>query len=915
MYLSNRNAGWLACTVLLLCGVVSAQAQQIEMLQKKQDPYGFPRPGRGEENVALLTSFYFELAMKDQPSADTVLPESVQVELQPEGGPVIRILEQGREFAPGYSGKLFTRKNRWGNFSLAVYVDSRSPLNPSTRYTVRVSARSKDGAELSKKAGTWPFTTEVAAAVQAARFDLNLDAKPVQWHGAFFSGFCKPSFATSHSNRIPGYELMDQVRKRNPKAWSLQRDFTLTGMEHQPKFLSGNLANAVRELETRRITKIQEQADGRLLHLEDFFGHQQYGIPSDRPLSEDYHPGDEVLIADGLQDARAEVLAVDDSKRTVLVNRLDPPDGWKLQYAGPLPSHENPDAPGMFPPGGCYLRKFSPSGTPRYYWGRIDKEWDLVFGRFGRRLMPNFVDAPGDMSLDGRNFTTAKDYVKLHEAVMEITGHLIDRYGEPSLDFVWSVFNEPDLMGHFWRSDWDELQKFYDYTVDGILRAFEDRGYDSDRVFVGGLELGAIFGIHLRIGEFLAHCSPTAQAEGALPKNAAFADRRLDGKRSKRVEKLCLAHQGKGTPCDFVSVHSYNRSEMTAAKLARAKEIALEIDPEYYARLWVNSHETCPDWAPPPDPAAADSYLGNGYFPTWCADVARRQLQRAEEDPRFAFGETILTFWPWPNSNFGGANACTRVIRVDDDGDGLEDRTVTITMPIFHFIDLLTGMGDDCLVMPEQVAGSHVLSGFASPTDDELRVLLYTHHALDVQSRSGAEFDFTVKMAGLRWPRVAVREYRFDKDHNSYFRLGRELRDGTSAGDATTSGGKPGGAGGELDATIRALESEDRETVLVALKKLGSFGRDASSALGPMVNLVQSTQDEAVRSVAIAAATRITAKECYHADTIKEVEALASLSASGTYSHKVNSDGTLDLTVRVSGNGVNFLVIGPDSDQ
>ncbi len=127
-----------------------------------------------------------------------------------------------------------------------------------------------------------------------------------------------------------------------------------------------------------------------------------------------------------------------------------------------------------------------------------------------------------------------------------------------------------------------------------------------------------------------------------------MADRRLDGKRSRRVEDLCRAHDGKGSPCDFISIHSYNRSEMMAAKLIRAKEMALEIDPDYYRDLWVNSHESCPDWMPPPDEAAADSYLGNGYFPTWCADVVHRQLLQAADDPRYAYGETILTVWPPP---------------------------------------------------------------------------------------------------------------------------------------------------------------------------------------------------------------------------------------------------------------------------
>ena len=78
--------------------------------------------------------------------------------------------------------------------------------------------------------------------------------------------------------------------------------------------------------------------------------------------------------------------------------------------------------------------------------------------------------------------------------------------------------------------------------------------------------------------------------------------------------------------------------------------------PGLLPALWVNSHEACPDWMPPPDEAAADAYLGNGYFSSWCADVVHRQLQRAARDPRYAYGETILTVWP-PPDNFAGLNA------------------------------------------------------------------------------------------------------------------------------------------------------------------------------------------------------------------------------------------------------------------
>ena len=71
-------------------------------------------------------------------------------------------------------------------------------------------------------------------------------------------------------------------------------------------------------------------------------------------------------------------------------------------------------------------------------------------------------------------------------------------------------------------------------TVDGVLRAFEDRGYDSDKVVIGGLELGGIFGVNLRLNEFFIHCSPRAEGKGAVLVNAAYADPRLAGRRSQR---------------------------------------------------------------------------------------------------------------------------------------------------------------------------------------------------------------------------------------------------------------------------------------------------------------------------------------------------------------------------------------------
>ncbi|NOX54656.1 MAG: hypothetical protein GXP27_09500, partial [Planctomycetes bacterium] len=302
----------------------------------------------------------------------------------------------------------------------------------------------------------WQFTTEAAPSVRRLDFRVSLKAPAVQWRGGFFTGFCKPSFCTSASSRLESYRLMDAVRRWAPKAWSLQRDAWLTGMDDRPVgFLGRNQPNIVRERETRRIVRINREADGVGLQVEDFFGHEQYGIPSGRPLHEDYHVGDEVLIADGTSHARARVLAVDDRASRIRVTPFEePPEGWKLAYIGPLPKKENPAAPGLFPPGGCYLRKFRPSGTPCYFWGRLNKEWDIVHRQFGRRLIVNFVDAPSELSVDGRPWTVPRDYAEWHTVVHRITSHLIERYGEATLDFYWSVFNEPDLRPVFWRANW-----------------------------------------------------------------------------------------------------------------------------------------------------------------------------------------------------------------------------------------------------------------------------------------------------------------------------------------------------------------------------------------------------------------------------------------------------------------------------
>ncbi len=727
-----------------------------------------PRPNPDTGNVPLRGGFFVMIATEDP--ADEVKPESVSIELQPNGDEAFPILERDESFPPGYSGELFPfDDNRYGR-GLAVYVDTEEALEPDTEYTITVRAESARGETLPEDERSWSFTTEPAPAVHGLRYSLDLgDGPDVEWNGEFFNALAKPSFTTSAPHRLPHYDLIAEAQEDYSRAWTLQRDAYLAGFEHQPQFMKA-FPNIVREKETRRITEITREDGDALLHVEDFFGHEQYGIESNRPVSADYHEGDEVLIADGVNSARAHVISAENGLVRV-TDFEDPSQGWKIEYTRPLPEEENPDAPGLFPPGGAYLRKFDPVGTPRYYWGRVNHEWDIVHGEYGRRVIPRFASAIGCLSIDGGSGTTAKDLAQHHEVTRRITSHLIERYGDATLEWPWVILNEPDLMALYWRNrDWEELQRFYDYTADAILRAFEDHGYDSDEVRVGGLELGAIWGDqHLRLEDFLIHCSPKADSEDALTLNAAYADARLDGKRSDRVERLCGANDGMGSPLDFLSIHSYDASDVAAAKLIRSKEIALEIDAEHYADLPVVSHETVPTWRRILDPGAAGMYLGNGYFTSWMADYQARLLQQGAEDARYAYGgELILMHWPGILTNFQSLNDTVRKIR-------LEDREEVTPKPSFHFVNLLSTLRGGYWVFPLEEVGGHAVSGYASLTEEDLRIVVYAHHHEDTASRSGAAFEIELRLQGIEWDRVSVKEHRFDRDHNSYYRLAREF--------------------------------------------------------------------------------------------------------------------------------------------
>jgi hypothetical protein len=284
--------------------------------------------------------------------------------------------------------------------------------------------------------------------------------------------------------------------------------------------------------------------------------------------------------------------------------------------------------------------------------------------------------------------------------------------------------------------------------------------------------------------------------------------------------------------------------------------------------------------------------------------VVRRQLQQASRDPRYGYGETVLTVWP-PPEGFAGINALTRILSVDDNGDGRKDRRVTIPMPVFHALNLLSDLGERYWTLAEHTVGGHVVGGFASRDDaGVVRVVLSAHHPQDTQSRSEAEFDVTLELAGLGWSGAQVREYRFDRDHNSYYRPGRELRDQAEARQADHA---------RLAAALQALGGDDPASQRDALRMLGNLGPTARSTLPAVLGLLDKTRDESVRAAARSAVGQLSAAPAYPTAEVERVRELAECRPTAPALHSpATAAGNLRLTARVAGNGLNILVVEED---
>jgi hypothetical protein len=200
------------------------------------------------------------------------------------------------------------------------------------------------------------------------------------------------------------------------------------------------------------------------------------------------------------------------------------------------------------------------------------------------------------------------------------------------------------------------------------------------------------------------------------------------------------------------------------------------------------------------------------------------------------------------------------------------------------------------------------VSGFAARDRRGIvRVVLYTHHAQDTQSRSEASFNIALDVAGLAWPGPArVTDFRLDRDHNSPFRLLESLRERPAARKRVDPN--------RLSAMTRAIEASDRDAQLAALAALDQLDAADLQMLAPVVlKLAGEAQDVGIRAAARETIKAAFAPKPYSRADVERIQAVTECKPTRITTRARQPNGRLRFSTQLAGNGCAFIVIKPDA--
>jgi xylan 1,4-beta-xylosidase len=401
-----------------------------------------------------------------------------------------------------------------------------------------------------------------------------------------------------------------------------------------------------------------------------------------------------------------------------------------------------------------------PDGTPAYDFTITDRIFDALVDAHVRPLveigfMPEALSTHPEPYRHtfpkGDIFTgwtyPPKDEAKWSKLVEAYAAHLRKRYGAQVHDWLWEVWNEPDIP--YWHGTWEQYDRLYDLSAAAIRNAIPDAR-------IGGPEATGISD-HSEpfLRQFLDHC--------AHGKNAATGEA--------------------GAPLDFISYHpkgnpkfADSHATMSIATQLRAADRGMKLiaaDPR-----WRNTPIILGEFDP--EGCAACKGPQNAYRngPLYGVSVAEAEMRLYELALRNGVHLQGAVTWAFEFEDqpaFSGFRSLAT--------DGIDKPVLNV----FRLLGMLGGPGphspsshshtarwlavssDGALgldtILANSVTGSPDVNAVATRNGNEVDILLWNYHDADVEAPP-ASIQLTVD--GLKGA-VAESEYLVDGTHSNAY--------------------------------------------------------------------------------------------------------------------------------------------------
>jgi len=401
-----------------------------------------------------------------------------------------------------------------------------------------------------------------------------------------------------------------------------------------------------------------------------------------------------------------------------------------------------------------------PDGMPVYDFTITDRIFDTLIAAHVRPLveigfMPEALSThpePYRHTFPKGDIFTGWTYPPKNEAkwsklVQAYAAHLRDRYGAQVHDWLWEVWNEPDIP--YWHGTWDQYDRLYDLSAAAIRNAIPDAR-------IGGPEATGISD-HSEpfLRQFLDHC--------AHGKNAATG--------------------GSGAPLDFISYHpkgnpkfADGHATMSIATQLRAADRGMKLiaaDPR-----WRNTPIILGEFDPEGCAACKgpqNAYRNGPLYGVSVAEAEMRLYELARRNGVHLQGAVTWAFEFEDQPAFSGFRSLAT--------NGIDKPVLNV----FRLLGMLGGQrthsaaarlsnakwlavsSDGALpldsILTQSVTGSPDVNAVATRNGNEVDILIWNYHDADVDAPP-ATIQLTVD--GLKGA-LAESEYLVDRTHSNAY--------------------------------------------------------------------------------------------------------------------------------------------------